>query len=662
MRKTLPVFGRFSLRSGARFLVRGLSLALFLWLLLPLSWPLAEGALPPDLYLRLDPLVAAFIPVTAREWLPRLWPGVAVIVSAALFGRLFCGWLCPMGVTLDLARFAGRHAAGVKARLTARSESHAEACHESHPESHGDFHSRARSRPGTPERAGRFTVPSGLRRTKYLILALMAGAAFAGANFAFWGSPIALVTRFWGLLVHPVLLLWQDAALNAGRPLFDAAGLDGLAYVTVKLRRFDSLYFVLGFFFCLFLLERVRPRFWCRYLCPAGALLGLFARVAPWRRRARGCVACGFCEKGCPQGAIAPGGAVCEHGECIACQGCVDACPSGGVRFGIAGGDETVRHYAGGESAAVDIGRENGASVPENGLENDRSDSADAGQRTSQLSRRAYAQGHGGISGAHETVSLPSRRAFVGAAAAGTVLASVQYSGAASLLRLPARGSLWSPGLIRPPASLPEPVFLDRCVRCGACMKVCPTNGLQPAWFAAGTEGMFSPLLVPRIGPCEPECNACGAVCPTGAIRPVPLAEKKQAKIGTAVVNPRRCLAWAEGRRCMVCQEVCPYGAVKIVSVPGARVPAPVMRPERCFGCGFCEEHCPTRLPSIVVEPLNALRLETGGFAEAAREAGLSLSTEQGAPYPEEGAGGDYEGNGEYPDDGSGGLPPGFSE
>ena len=607
MRGGRAFFGSFSLLSGARLLARGLSLALFLWLLLPLSWPLAQGALPPDLYLRLDPLVAALVPVTAREWLPRLWPGLVVAVSALLAGRVFCGWLCPMGATLDLARFAGSLAAG-------RSD-------------------RARS-----------ALPPGLRRIKYLVLALMAGAAFAGVNLVFWGSPMALVTRFWALLAHPLLLLGQDAALNAGRPLFEAAGLDGLAYVTVKLRRFDSLFFVLGFFLCLFALERVRPRFWCRYLCPAGALLGLVARLPLWRRRVDGCTACGACARTCPQGALTPDGGMRGHGECIACQRCVEACPTGGVGFGFGGTVADTRGQDAGQKAeGGKAGRAGGVPAAEEGLE----------KRTPEPEQKAGAgpQKNGGQrrrGGGSEPGPLPSRRAFVGAAAAGVVLASVQYSGAHSLLRMPARGSLWSAGLIRPPAALPEPGFLDRCIRCGACMKVCPTNALQPAWFAAGTEGMFSPLLVPRIGPCEPECNACSAVCPTGAIRAVPLAEKKQAKVGTAVVNPRRCLAWAEGRRCMVCQEVCPYGSVKIVPVPGLSVPAPVVRPERCFGCGFCEEHCPTRLPSIVVEPLNALRLETGGYAEAAQEAGLSLSTEQDAPL--------------YPDFQDGGLPPGFSE
>jgi formate hydrogenlyase subunit 6/NADH:ubiquinone oxidoreductase subunit I len=183
-------------------------------------------------------------------------------------------------------------------------------------------------------------------------------------------------------------------------------------------------------------------------------------------------------------------------------------------------------------------------------------------------------------------------------------------------------------------------------------MKACPTNALQPTWFAAGVEGMFSPVLVARLGPCEPTCRACGLVCPTGAIAPLPLEQKQQAKIGTAVINASTCLAWAAGRSCMVCQEVCPYGAIAFKRAADAQAPLPVVEAARCFGCGYCEHHCPVRVPAVAVLPLNALRLTTAGYSEAARQAGLRLQPASGLPYGESAP----------PDIPPGALPPGFSE
>ena len=163
---------------------------------------------------------------------------------------------------------------------------------------------------------------------------------------------------------------------------------------------------------------------------------------------------------------------------------------------------------------------------------------------------------------------------------------------------------------------------------------------------------MFSPALVSRTGPCEPECTLCGVVCPSQAIKALPLEEKQQAKIGTAIVKPGLCLAWAEERSCMVCQEVCPYGAIIPVQSDGLMVPAPVVRPQRCIGCGFCEYHCPVLIPAITIQPLGALRRSDGQYKAAAKRAGLDLMPVSGRQLTPK----DYE---IVPE---GRLPPGFAD
>jgi MauM/NapG family ferredoxin protein len=243
---------------------------------------------------------------------------------------------------------------------------------------------------------------------------------------------------------------------------------------------------------------------------------------------------------------------------------------------------------------------------------------------------------------------LPGRRRFLQAGVAGAGCALGSMLGLDSLQR-PAELGLIRPGaLIRPPGAVPEEEFLRRCLRCGECMRVCPSNALQPVHFLGGVAGLFSPVLLPRRGPCEPGCNACGRVCPTRALRPLPPEEKQRAKIGTAFVLRQKCLAWEQGKRCVVCQEICPYGAVSLRPMPDPSAPpAPVVRAERCFGCGACEHHCPVESPAVVVEAAGALRLARGSYITAAQEAQLTLELtprESGEELPENA------------------LPPGFTE
>ena len=97
-----------------------------------------------------------------------------------------------------------------------------------------------------------------------------------------------------------------------------------------------------------------------------------------------------------------------------------------------------------------------------------------------------------------------------------------------------------------------------RGLRCGECVRVCPTQGLQPSLFEGGLQNLFTPRLVPRLGQCSYTCSACIQVCPTGAIPPISLEEKQTIPIGLASINTDRCLAWGYDTICSVCEEICP--------------------------------------------------------------------------------------------------------
>ena len=125
---------------------------------------------------------------------------------------------------------------------------------------------------------------------------------------------------------------------------------------------------------------------------------------------------------------------------------------------------------------------------------------------------------------------------------------------------------------------------------------------------------MWTPVVAPRIGYCQPNCVLCGQVCPTGALWEFTAREKgwrgdarapgaRPIRIGTAFYDRGRCLPWAMATECIVCQEWCPTSPKAIylreadVAGPGGDTPArlrqPYIDPALCVGCGACEYACP---------------------------------------------------------------------
>lgn len=164
-----------------------------------------------------------------------------------------------------------------------------------------------------------------------------------------------------------------------------------------------------------------------------------------------------------------------------------------------------------------------------------------------------------------------------------------------SLINLPARRLISaSPSLpsLRPPGAIAEIDFLATCNRCSRCVKVCPTGGLVPMPFSSGLGAYETPELIPRKGCCE-LCMLCSKVCPTGAIRPI---KTEEVKIGVAKLDQSSCLAWAQGKACLICKERCPADAITIDDSK-----RPYINLQKCIGCGACENACPVEEPAVKV-------------------------------------------------------------
>jgi len=507
------------------------TLTLFLGLLFLAGYPY-EPRMEADFFLRLDPLIGVGTILAARDFMAAVLPGLILLLLTLVVGRIFCGHICPMGATVDILRAAVR--AGKKTN----------------------------ARNNSTEATAQYRV------WKYIGLVFIVAAAVGGISIVYVGSPLSLVTRFYGLSVYPVLLLVADSALYWIAPLLSKTGHPELMYLEITPRIFATNVFVFGVFVGIAALAYAQPRFWCRHLCPAGALMALFSRAPLVGRRVNeSCTECGLCVGQCPAGAISsedPGRTA--HSECIVCLRCVEICHESAVSFSVGA------RAGAGVTAGVDF----------------------------------------------------TRRKLVLAAGSGLITAGLFRVGVHQPRDVAGRRGLTDATLIRPPGALPEPEFLAGCVRCGECMVACPTNGLQPVWLKAGLEGLFGPVLVSRIGACALNCRACGQVCPTGAVRDLPLHEKQHAKIGTAWIVRQNCLAWEQDRKCLVCDEVCPYNALAFRPAKGLRNLVPFVIENRCTGCGWCENKCPVKGASAIrINVIGEVRIAEGSYVEKAREFGL---------------------------------------
>ncbi len=579
-------------------------LLVFVGLLTAAFWPVFSRLVSG--FLLADPLIAAN---SAAHGLFR-WEmllAVPVILSPLFLGRAFCGYACPMGFLIELTGPKGRSRKGRVKKERSLS-------------------------PG---------VRKIFRRVPLFGLLAVLVFILLGSGWFLVADPISLFTRSATTLLYPALdrvITWIGDGLYHFESLRGAV--DGVTNtLTGRLVFENGLQYamqilILVMFVAVLAFSWIERRLWCRHLCPLGALLGLVGRFALFGRVVdeSACTSCRACVQACPMDAIRDDGLSTDMSRCECGLECKDVCRQGAVRWGW----KPRKQYA-----------------------------YDPGRRALLAGGVAmFAASFGVLKLAQHYRPDAATTTLAGLTPGNEGAATGEAPATALAALLTPVGNADLPAgakLIRPPGSMPENDFLATCARCDECLKVCPTNVLQPSVFEAGLEGVFTPRLDFTRAFCEYNCNECGKVCPTGSIALVDLARKQATIIGLAYIDHTLCLPWSQGVECLVCEELCPVpqkaiqfgaegagrgsgqgqgggqgggrgrgggqgggtgagagnaegatgegasagaegeGAADAEAVATTGLKLPRVNDRHCIGCGICQYNCPVQQPAAAI-------------------------------------------------------------
>lgn len=422
-------------------------LAVFLWFCivatLGTAWWQLRGW-PINWLLQLGPLTAlATVLATGTLYAGLAWTLVTVFITLFV-GRFFCGFVCPVGTLNQGAGWLARRALNPAGRVE------------------DNRHRR-------------------LQAFKYYLLALFLLLALMGSVQTGLVDPLPLLHRSVNLALAPL----ADPGVLSDKPRFYA-----------------SAWLIGAVFLAVVGLNLVLPRFFCRFLCPLGALFGLLSRFTPWRlgKTSDKCGDCCLCEEYC-EGACRPAGTIIT-GECVLCFNCLDRCPAGRVTF-------AGKPSAAGAAPLPDLTRRGLILSGGGGL-------------------LASWWGVGGLTGPYHNPrllrppgSLDEERFLGRCIRCGQCMRICPANIIQPALLEAGLQGLWTPAINY---RLGSSGCLLNCIACG---QVCPTAAIRPL------------SLEEKLG--------LGWFAPQGPLR-----------LGTAFVDRGRCLPWALDRPCLVCHEVCP--------------------------------------------------------------------------------------------------------
>lgn len=293
--------GRYFRLRVARICSQTFFLGLFLFLFIKTDYTGSDSIeYAVNILFRIDPLLALCTMLAGKVIIGLMAPALITLLVSIVFGRSFCGWFCPAGTMLDVA----------------------------HPLlGHGK----------------RRNKPTRFPRLAMIILLFLVISSTLNFPLVGYLDPFSIVVRAFTQSLYPA---FNDLAVSFFSFTYESAPpavnlvtepLYSLLKETVlpfEQKLYDLVLPSFMMFAALFLLEFVQRRFFCRNICPLGALIGLVSRLSLVKIHGgdTDCGKCRHCSQICRMGAIDEDRNI-QMGSCSLCMECMEQCPRQVIGF-----------------------------------------------------------------------------------------------------------------------------------------------------------------------------------------------------------------------------------------------------------------------------------------------------------------------------------------
>lgn len=460
--------------------------------------------------------------------------GVLLLLTL-LFGRVYCSFICPLGILQDIVFRIRRWLA--------------------------------------PKRFLKFSRP--VPWVRYGVLALLAACCVTGlAGLSLnWLDPYSIFGRIMYVLAWPAAI-WSNNLLAADSSSADLVQMD---YFPAA---FPVLLASAGMLGLVAVMSAWKGRLYCNTVCPVGTLLGLLSRISLFRLGFDP-ASCKKCVKSCKAQCLNLKEYKIDYSRCVACYDCVRSCSEGGIRYRwFTRARQLVPAQK--KKAPPAPAPSSSAAVP----------SIAGSSRRQFLEATAAGLATAALSGCRGDAARkldPTQCVLPpGAGSLERFLdictgCQMCVANCPTHVLQPSYLQLGLKGFMKPRMDFATKYCLYDCHRCA---EVCPTGAIRrmPVTAERDTEGITKDttrIAVARFYVCrclvareDMDCGACTEHCPTKALYTVPYIGRDGQEHRLPRLDPSLCIG------CGACEHACPVTAER----PEER--------ERRNSCDLCEEKC----------------------------------------------------------------------